>query len=64
MQRANSERDREIADVGSQADQARFRHAKQKAAKGKKTTRPAREAASDGTAGATGTPMARKIKEG
>ncbi|TDC63478.1 hypothetical protein E1258_10515 [Micromonospora sp. KC207] len=33
------------------------------AAKGKRTARPAREPASDGTAGATGLPMARKVKE-
>ncbi|MDI5938247.1 tyrosine-type recombinase/integrase, partial [Micromonospora sp. DH15] len=38
--------------------------AKQKPTKGGKAERPAREPASDGTAGATGTPMARKIGKG
>lgn len=43
---------------------AKEKPAAHKAAKGTKPKRPAREAASDGTAGATGTPMARKTKEG
>ncbi|WP_326563422.1 hypothetical protein [Micromonospora peucetia] len=38
--------------------------AARKATKYAKPKRPAREPVSDGTAGATGTPMARKIKEG
>ncbi|WP_301548588.1 site-specific integrase [Micromonospora sp. C95] len=66
-QHANSERDREIADamdrrITKQTKRATAK-AKQKPTKGKKATRPARKTASDGTAGATGTPMARKIKE-
>ncbi|WP_205809459.1 tyrosine-type recombinase/integrase [Micromonospora sp. HNM0581] len=66
-QHANSERDREIADamdrrITKQTKRATGK-AKQKSTKGKKVGRAAREAAAEGTAGATGTPMARKIKE-
>ncbi len=55
-QHANSERDRAIA-VGMDrriAKQAKWRHAAKRAARG---------TISDGTAGATGTPMARKIRD-
>lgn len=45
-------------------DKASDKPAKQKPAKDKKADRPAREPASDGTVGATGTPMTCKISRG
>ncbi|MEU3455747.1 tyrosine-type recombinase/integrase [Micromonospora sp. NPDC006766] len=60
-QHANSERDREIADG---MDRRIAKQAKRATASAKGTAkRPARETGSDGTAGATGTPMARKIED-
>jgi len=60
-QHANSERDREIADG---MDRRIAKQAKRATASAKGAAkRPARKTGSDGTAGATGTPMARKIKD-
>ncbi|KAB1142477.1 tyrosine-type recombinase/integrase [Micromonospora sp. AMSO12t] len=63
---AKASKTKDKAPKGKAAKQnaAKEKPATGKAAKGTKPKRPAPEPASDGTAGATGTPMARKIKEG
>lgn len=62
--KASKTKDKAPKGKAAKQNAAKGKPAARKAAKGTKTERPAREPVSDGTAGATGTPMARKIKEG
>ncbi|SCL67507.1 Site-specific recombinase XerD [Micromonospora citrea] len=61
--KASKTKDKATKGKAAKQNAAKGKPAARKAAKGTKTERPAREPVSDGTAGAIGTPMARKIKK-
>ncbi|MFG3701678.1 hypothetical protein ACGF5C_27765 [Micromonospora sp. NPDC047620] len=62
--KASKKKDKATKGKAAKQNAPKEKPAARKAAKGAKPKRPACEPASDGMAGATGTPMARKIKEG